>query len=445
MKRLSSRPSGHWCWTYGVAVVFLGFSACRKSTPVDEVSISDSGVALQIRETPAVDLPWSQWRGPSMDGHADDATPPATWDESTNIAWQADIPGRGHSSPIVIGNQVVLGTANDAKQQQMLISFDLESGAEKWRRVIHEGNFPAAREVHNKATNANGTPASDGELIVTAFLNQERIFVTAVDLDGEVVWQTDVGAFASKFGYAPSPVLYQSFVILAADNFGGGYLVALDLESGEVAWRRARSDASSYSSPMIANVGGMDQLLISGGDRVASYDPATGEPRWETSAIAEATCGTIVTAGDRIFASGGYPDKQTACFSATGEEIWSDRTKLYEPSMVTDGTNLFGVTDNGVAMCWSNEDGNVQWKERLGGNFSGSPVLAGGNVYVSDLSGNHYVFAASGDDYQLVSKNRLGSDCYSSPAVLTDSLLLRVGFGEGDSRKERLVRITEDI
>ncbi|MFG0267806.1 MAG: PQQ-binding-like beta-propeller repeat protein, partial [Rhodopirellula sp. JB055] len=222
MKRLTFRHSGHLLWFFGLAVVVLGFSACRKSTPVDEVSISDSGVALQIRETPEVDLAWPQWRGPSMDGRAGDATPPTTWDDSTNIVWQADIPGRGHSSPIVIGDQVVLGTADDSKQQQMLVSYDLGSGVEKWRRVIHEGNFPSAREVHNKATNANGTPASDGELIVNAFLNQERIFVTAVDLNGEVVWQSDVGAFASKFGYAPSPVLYQSFVILAADNFGGG-------------------------------------------------------------------------------------------------------------------------------------------------------------------------------------------------------------------------------
>nr|WP_230255878.1 PQQ-binding-like beta-propeller repeat protein [Rhodopirellula sp. JC737] len=415
---------------------------CRKSTPVDEVSVGESGVALTERAESEVDLVWPQWRGPNLDGTIDGAAPPANWNPGSDVAWQADVPGRGHSSPIVIGEQVVLASADEGKQQQMLLSYDRSTGEENWRRVIHEGGFPANREVHQKATNANTTPACDGQRILIAFLNQGRIFVTAVDLQGEVIWQTDIGAFASKFGYAPSPLFYQSFVIVAADNFGGGYIVALDSATGEIAWRRARGDASTYSSPMIANLGGMDQLLISGGDRVASYDPATGEPRWETPAIAEATCGTIVTAGDRLFASGGYPDKETACFSATGELLWSDRNKLYEPSMITDGDSLFGVTDNGVAMCWSIEDGSVKWRERLGGNFSASPVLVNDQIYVSDLSGNHYVFAADGDEFRQLAKNQLGSDCYASPAVAEGSLFLRIGFGEGSSRQERLVKIS---
>ncbi|MEL7337775.1 MAG: PQQ-binding-like beta-propeller repeat protein, partial [Planctomycetota bacterium] len=363
------------------------------------------------------------------------------WSETENLAWRSDVPGRGHSSPIVVGNQVILGTAIESSEQQAVIAYDLQTGEQAWMTVVHKGGFPGRRDVHAKATNANSTLASDGKSLVTAHLNNERIVVTALDLDGNRVWQTDVGAFASKFGYAPSPVIYQSLVIVAADNFGGGYLVGLDLASGEVAWRRARGDASSYSSPHLAMVGGVDQLLITGGDRLASYDPATGDIRWESECIAEATCGTVVTAGERIFASGGFPDRETVCYSPEGEKIWSDRTKVYEPSLVTDGTGVFAVTDEGIAICWSAKTGKINWKKRLGGSFSSSPVLCDGKIFVADLEGNTYVFRANSDQYESVSKNQLGDDCYASPAVADGSLFLRIGIGDGAKRREQLVRI----
>lgn len=415
---------------------------CRKQTPVDEVSLSQSGVVITERDLSALAGDWPQWRGPNGNGIAPDQELPTLWGESSNVKWMSEVPGRGHGSPIVVGDLVVLGSAVDSQQEQIVIAYDQETGAERWKTTIHKSGFPKPGEVHQKATNANSTLASDGKYFVTTHLNGERIFVTALDVAGDQVWQRDVGAFGSKFGYAPSPILYQSLVIVAADNFGGGYLVGLDIETGEVAWRRARGNASSYSSPHVATVGGVEQLLITGNDRLASYDPATGEPLWETSCIAEATCGTVVTTDERILASGGYPDKETVCLSSKGERIWSDRTDVYEPSMVTDGDHLFAVTDKGVAMCWAVDDGSVRWKKRLGGSFSSSPVICNGNVYVADLEGNCYVFEANGDAYKQVAKNRLGNDCYASPAISEGSIYFRVGVGQGERRLEKLVRVS---
>ena len=139
-----------------------------------------------------------------------------------------------------------------------------------------------------------------------------------------------------------------------------------------------------------------------------------------------------------VFASGGYPDKETVCIDATGNRVWENRTKVYEPSLVTDGENLFGITDGGVAYCWDVSDGSEHWKKRLGGNFSSSPVISGGNVYVSDLSGNGFVFNASKDGYELVSKNKLGDDCYASPAIAENAIFYRVGISSGSARREVL-------
>lgn len=430
-----------------VALAVLAIpTGCRKQTVVEEVTVAESGIEVTPRDRTDLPMQWPQWRGPSGDGVVSiesETALPTSWSESENIKWQSPIPGRGHSSPIVVGELVVIATAMNDNEQQLVIAYDRESGNSRWQTVVHEGNFPSNREIHAKATNANATVASDGKVFVTTFFNRGRIIATALDMNGEQIWQTDLGAFASKFGYAPSPLIYQSLVIIAADNGGGGYLVGLDVDSGEIAWRRDRGPFDSYSSPHIANLGGNDQLLITGNGLMVSYDPASGEPRWETSCISDATCGTVVTSGDKIFASGGYPDKETVCLSAVGKKLWSDRTKIYEPSTITNGEHLFAVSDDGIAMCWAVADGELMWKKRLGGNFSSSPILVGDRIYVSDLSGNTYVFQANGDDYEQISKNQVGSDCYASPAVADGSLFYRVGFGDGEQRTEKLICISQ--
>ncbi len=420
-------------------VLVLG---CRKSSPVNEISIAASGVEIKEVE-PLADLTrsWPAWRGPTGDGIAIDQQAPTTWSESEGVVWMSDVPGRGHGSPTVVGNQVLLATALDSEQQQLVLAYDRETGEELWSTVVHAGNFPSKREIHNKGSNANSTLACDGKLAFIAFFNGGKVTATALDLDGNIVWQQELGAFSSKFGFAPSPVLYKSFVIFAVDNWGGGYIAAVEADSGKIAWKTARDAKNSHSSPLIANVGGQDQLLICGLNTVDSYDPATGERRWSTAGTAETTCGTMVVAGDKVVASGGFPETQTICLSATGDKLWENGINVYEPSILAVGDAIFAVSDKGIAYCWSAEDGHELWKKRLGGSFSASPIVCSGNIYVSDLSGKTYVFKASPESYQEIAVNQLGADCYASPAVVGNQIFLRVGFGSGEQRREKLVCI----
>lgn len=427
-----------------IAATLIAVVGCGKQTPVQEITVQESGIQVQEVSLPSSDanLDWPQWRG-GVAGNAGDAAVPTQWSDTENVRWVADVPGRGHSSPIVVGDLVVLGSATEQPEQQVVIAYDRDTGTQRWQTVVHNGGFPPTQSVHPKATNANSTLASDGKHFVTAHLNNDRVWVTALDTDGNQVWQTDVGAFDSKFGYAPSPILYKSLVLVAGDNRGGGYLVALDMSTGEIAWRRSRESASSYSSPALVNVAGTDQIVMTGLDKMISYDPATGDPLWETNCIAEATCGTVIACGDLLLGSGGYPSKETVCISAAGDRVWSNRTKIYEPSMITDGQNVYAFSDDGIGYCWNAADGTELWKKRLGGNFSSSPVLAGGNLYVSDLSGNGYVIRATGDQFVQVAKNQLGDDCYASPAIAGNAIYFRVGVGRESQRRERLYCIAE--
>ena len=411
---------------------------CSRKNPVNEVSVADSNVSIDESVSIPMDG-WPQWRGPHGNGIADNQTVPTNWDETTNVKWKKHVPGRGHGSPMIVEGMVVVASAQD-KERQTVTAYAISDGEVRWTKEIHQGNFPADRDVHSKATNANGTLASDGERIFAAFLNGGAIIATALDFQGEILWQKEIGKFVSKFGYAPSPVLYKSTVIFAADNHGGGYLASLDGRSGEILWRVSRGNASSYSSPHVANLAGKDQILISGGDALVSYDPQTGDENWRTACIAESTCGTVVTSGDKLFASGGYPDKQTICLNAEGKELWSNQTKIYEPSMLATKSRLYGITDDGIAYCWSTEDGEVLWKKRLGGNFSASPIRCGDKIYVPNLNGKTFVFRDS-DEFDLIATNELGSDSYASPAAAENNLLMRIGFGQGNQRKEYLVCI----
>lgn len=427
------------CW--GVVFCLTMTLGCHKKTPVDEIAAADSGVAILDRSLEFAPSDWPAWRGAGGSGVSAETDVPTQWSETENIAWQSDVPGRGHSSPIVVGDSVYLATAIESSAQQLVLAYDRASGKEKWRCVVHEGNFPAKNAVHQKATNANGTIACDGKHLYIAFLNNEKITASAIDLTGEVAWQRELGAFNSKFGYAASPVLYKSAVIFACDNQGGGYLAAVDGDTGSIVWRVARPAVSSYSSAALASVGGSDQLLISGAGMIASYDPATGSENWTTECIAEATCGTVVCSGDKIYASGGYPDKETVCLTANGKRVWSERTKVYEPSLVASGAGLFAVTDDGIAYCWDAETGAVNWKKRLGKSYSASPVVCDGKIYVPNLSGETTVFEASADAFKLVAENSLGSDSYASPAIAGGQIFMRVGVQTKGGRRERLVCI----
>ena len=420
-------------------IVCLG---CGRQNPVDSVSVGDSGIKIRSSEWSLTPSDWNAWRGRSQDGIAVEGDVPTTWSDASNVLWRSKIPGRGHSSPIVVGGAVFLATAEDDQQTQSVLCFDREDGSRRWQTLLHQGGFPAERVVHKKATNANGTIASDGKRLYVAMLNSDAITATALDLNGKILWQREVGKFVSKFGYAPSPILYQSLVLVAADNRGGGYLAALDSETGSIVWRVSRGDGDSYSTPTVVRVGGRDQLLISGNDAVASYDPATGDLLWRTSCIAEATCGTIVSDGERIYASGGYPESETVCLSSDGERVWSNNSKTYEPSLLVVADKLLTVNDNGVAICWDSASGKQLWKKRLGGNFSASPVLINGAVVVPNLSGQTFVFKV-GEEYVPIAQNRLGSDCYASPALSGNRLFLRIGLGSGRERTEQLVCISD--
>ena len=392
---------------------------------------------------------WAQWRGPTGDNHAAaGATAPVFWDENQNLAWVTPVPGRGHSSPTVVGNRIYLTTADDQAETQSLLIFDRQSGTKLQEIVVHRGGLVAP--LHPNNTHATPTVASDGNRIFTLFDNGHVAWLTAFDLEGKQLWQQEAIGFDPQryqFGFGSSPVVLEGLVVVSSDYDGPeSGIVALDASSGNRRWKVDRPQELSYSSVARAPASGRLSLLISGTHQFAAYEPATGKELWSTPGSTQATCGTMVWNEPLglAFASGGYPEKFLTAVRTTGDHeiVWTNnKLKCYEQSMLVVGQHLYCINDNGVARCLRCTDGEELWKERLGGSYSSSPLLVGDAIYVTNEGGTTFVFKASPEGFESLGENQLGDSCFATPTPLDGRLYHRYAVGSGEERQEFLAAI----
>lgn len=397
---------------------------------------------------------WPCWRGSGGDNHAAAASDgPLKWDLDTNenIRWKTPLPGRGHSSPVVLENTIFLTTADAADQTQSLLKLDRRTGKliDQW--VIHRGTLPA--RIHPNNSHASPTLAFDGEHLFVVFYTNDSIVLTKLTQMGRQVWQKRVSEFKParfQFGYGASPLLEDELVIVAAEYDGSGSgLYAFDRNSGKQIWKARRPSNLNFASPIAATIAGRRQVLLAGAEMINSYDPQTGRILWSSDESTEAICGTCVWDDRRVIISGGNPASGTWCVRGDGSEVmlWNNRVKCYEQSLLTIPNYVFGVADSGVAYCWRTADGKEMWKERLfGGGISASPLLVGNQIYVATESGDVFVYAAIPDRFDLLAKNPSGDSTFASPVVVDDQLYLRTATGpgnngQGNNRQEWLAAI----
>jgi len=406
---------------------------CESETTAEtrtDVAVQD---LLSVR--PA-DWPW--WRGPGRNGVAvADQQPPMNWSETENVAWKAPIPGRGHGSPTVVGGHVYLATCDETRGSQSVLCFDRNTGRQLWHTEVHADG---AMRKNERSTGASSTVASDGERLYINFPNRDALYTTALSLKGEILWQTKICDYVIHQGYGSSPALYQSLVIVSADNKGGGKLAALDRATGEFVWQHDRPKLPNYPSPIILHVAGQDQLIMTGCSLISSFQPLTGEILWQVEGATEECVTSTVTDGNLVYSTGGYPRNHMSAVRAdgSGEIVWENGTRIYVPSLLIHQGHLYGILDAGVAACWKSDTGEEVWKARLEGNFSSSPVLVGDTIHATNESGKTFLFKASPQEFELLATNQLGEDIFSTPAICGGRIYQRVAEFAGDARQEWL-------
>jgi outer membrane protein assembly factor BamB len=385
------------------------------------------------------DTDWPWWRGPHRNGIAEaKQTPPLKWSETENVLWKSPVPGRGHGSPTVVGDQVFLATADHEHETQSVLCYHRQTGKLQWESEIHRGGFTT--KGNKKSSLASSTVACDGQRVFVNFLNAEAVYTTALSRDGQKLWQTKITDYVLHQGYGSSPALYESLVIVSADNKGGGAIAALDRANGKEIWKRKRLKTPNYPSPIILNLAGRDQLLLIGCDLVTSLDPLSGKQLWEIKGATTECVTSTVTDGQLIFSTGGYPKSHVAAVRAdgSGQVVWEKKTRVYVPSMIALDGYLYAVLDSGMAVCWRSSTGEEMWKGRLGGTFSASLVLVDDKLFATNESGRTFIFKASPTAFKLVGENQLNGEVIATPAICGGRIYMRVANSDQGERQEML-------
>ncbi|MCA9080239.1 MAG: PQQ-binding-like beta-propeller repeat protein, partial [Planctomycetaceae bacterium] len=337
----------------------------------------------------------------------------------------------GHSSPIVWKDTVFVTGVDEGNERRMLMALDRRSGEVLFERVVLEAPL---EKVHKLNTRASSTPATDGQRVYVSFLDEDEMFIAAYSMQGEPLWQVQPGPFKSVHGYCSSPVLFEQLVIVNGDHDGDAYLVALDRETGATVWKTPRENKTrSYCTPLIRDINGRTQMMLSGSKCVASFDPRTGERQWILDGPTEQFVASLVLNKGLIFLTGGFPDKHIMAIDPKGDGNITDthvRWRVerngvsYVPSPIASGDYFLVTSDGGIATCFDTLTGEVAWQERLAGHYSTSLTAANGLVYFLADDGVTKI-VRPGPTFELVAENVLDEECRASPAMSQGQIFLR--------------------
>ncbi len=425
--------------------------------------------AILCRSASAAAQDWPQWRGPGSAAVSTDTPLPTSWSATERLAWRATIAGAGTSSPIVVGDRVIVtsqvghaptaaggqprlarddralagregaiadaapGTGDAGAIAFVVEAFDRTAGTRLWtHRLPAAGPFPELHEKHNLAT---PTPVADDERVYAWFGNGQLV---ALDLaTGRPAWTRHLGAdyapFDAQWGHGSSPARYRDLIILLCDHRTSSYLLALDAKTGRERWKVARgSGRVSHSTPVVVPGPRGDELLVNSSARIDAYDPATGAALWFTGSARQTPIPSAVFHGGRIFLSRGYRNSDVLAIrpggrgdvTATHVDWTAPNGASYVPSIVHYDGLLYMTNEVGIATCLDAATGARLWQHRLGGIFFASPVAGDGKVYFVSETGETFVLKA-GRTPEVVARNDLGERFLASPAIARGRIFLR--------------------
>jgi outer membrane protein assembly factor BamB len=375
---------------------------------------------------------WPRFLGADGTGIAPEQGIPVAWTAS-EYDWVVDLPGEGHGAPVIWGDQVFITSATDAGRLRSLYCLHAETGKTLWSRTIGMGT----NRKHAKNSYASSTPAVDGERVYVAFADQERYGLAAYTLAGDLVWRTWFGPFVSQHGLGASPIVYEDLVIMPNEQDGPSAIVALDRETGRLVWSTLREfREASYATPLIIEPPGSPPQLIclSGAAGLTALNPRTGDLIWRTAPLPKRTVASPAYAAGLVFATCGQAGKGDLLIGVDPTDVGPDgiapvkfqreRTLPYVPTIIGYGDHVYFWNDNGILMCVDPKTDTTVWQQRLGGNYSGSPICIGGKLYCLEESGKVAVVDAS-PEFRQHAGGDLGDPSHSTPAVANGRLYLR--------------------
>lgn len=400
---------------------------------------------------------WNQFRGPSGQGISNATSLPTQWSENENITWKTPIHDRGWSSPIAAASKIWLTTATEDGHQLFVVAVHSKTGA-----IIQDEQLFTVKEpqfAHKFNSYASPSPVTDGERVYVTFGSPGTACLDSKT--GKVIWsRRDIECNHFR-GAGSSPILYNDLLIMNFDGSDYQFIIALDKMTGETIWRTTRSidfqdwDADgkpeadgdwrkAFSTPHVATLNGNPTLLSIGSKALYAYDPLTGKEFWRTESRKGHSASTRPTVLDSMiyYCTGFAKGELWAVNTGSSDDVsdshveWTfKRSVPNKPSLIAKNDRLFMIHDGGVATCLNRSNGETVWQERIGGNYSASPLLWKDLIYFFSEEGKTTLIKAS-NEFKIIAVNELDSGFMASPAVFDDSLILRT--------KSHLLRISKE-
>jgi outer membrane protein assembly factor BamB len=410
---------------------------------------------------------WPQWRGPFFNGVARTAAP-VEFSDTKNIKWKIAIPGRGFSTPVIWGDRIFLtnatptgksaqptpeqaqnsgagrgqgrgpagGAGGGEEHKFVVMCLDRKTGKTLWERVArvatpHEGYH---QQYGSFASNA---PLTDGKYVYASFGSRG---IYCYDLNGKLIWEKDIGVqmrIRLQFGEGAAPALYGDLLIHPFDHEGGSFVIALDKRNGTEVWRANRDEMSAWSTPLIAEVNGKKQVIVSATKKVRAYNPEDGKLIWECAGLGANVIPHPAQYNDTVLVMSGFRDPKLMAIrlgregDLTGSDavLWSQTRGLsYTASPVLIDNKFYTLTDNGMLSCFNATTGEPYYQQQRlpqPDNFKASPIAAGGNLYLASESGVITVVKL-GEKFEIVATNTLADQMFvASPIVAEGEMFLR--------------------
>jgi outer membrane protein assembly factor BamB len=384
----------------------------------------------------AADENWPRFRGVDGSGLSDLKGLPTTWSPG-EYAWNIEIPGVGHASPIVWRDKLFVSSALEEGLVRQLHCIHTETGEFLWSRSTGMNT----NTKHLKSSWASGSAVTDGERVYVPFADREDFLLAAYDLDGNLEWRRNFGPFDSDHGHGASPIIYQEMLIVTNDQQGPSSILAVDRKTGRTLWTTMRAmGMPAYATPLIVSRQGAPPQLIcaSSESGVASIDPANGALNWRTGPFKERVVSSPLLADGLVVQTTGgggvgrllvvldpFDAPQKSESEIDAHLVYKREKALpYVPTPIAYDGHLYLWNDNGTVCCVETQSGDNVWTKRVGGNFSGSPICVDGKLYIISEAGEVVVMDAS-PDYRLYGKSDLADPSHATPAVGDGRLFLR--------------------
>ena len=389
--------------------------------------------AMLVAIAPLGAADWTQFRGPNGDGLSSETGVPVRM-ESSSLTWSIALPGRGLSSPLILGDKVFVTAGSGARQDRLhVLCYRVSDGALLWERQF----WATGRTMtHEKIGAATPTPASDGKAIYAIFSSNDCV---ALDLDGRLLWFRGLGRdypnASNSLGMSSSLVVVDGVVVAMVENDSESFTAGLDARTGVNRWKLDRPKKANWTSPVVFKSPGQpNRVLLQSALGVTAVDPTTGKIAWDITEGASTVPSLVVNQGKLVIPANGITVVEPVPGGSKPKSVWhSAQLRPGTASPVVVGGRLLTLNDGGILTCADAQDGKRLWQLRLKGSFSATPVVAGGHLYCVSEDGRVQVVDPSKAEGIVVSELALEQTVIGTPSIAAGSLFVR-----SDSRLVRL-------